>query len=205
MAINSAHVKTLTTIDDGLYRAIVSFADRTGWLQRPMELYTTASLGVIALLGVVAWWLARSRSDRRGVAATLWLGLGTLMSIGAGLALKQVFQESRPCLAIHVATVQTCPGATDYSFPSDHTVVAAALAIGVLLINRRLGMVGLVLALVEGFSRVYLGQHYPHDVAAGLALAAVVILLGWAVLRRPLTRLIELLERTPLRPLLTAT
>jgi membrane-associated phospholipid phosphatase len=138
------------------------------------------------------------------MAAVGWLGLGTLVSVAGGLLLKQVFQENRPCQAIHVATVQACPGPTDYSFPSDHTTIAVALAVGVWLVSRRLGALALVLAALEAFSRVYLGQHYPHDVIAGAVLSTVIMLGGWPLVRRPLAGLAGWLETTPLRPLLTA-
>lgn len=200
----STPTRTVTTADDGWYRAITSFAHDTGWLHAPMIAYTLVSIVLLAALALVAWWSARSRRNPAAMAAVAWLGLGTVLCVAAGLALKQVFEESRPCQAIHVATVQSCPGASDYSFPSDHMTVAVALALGLWLVDRRLGILGLVLAAIEGFSRVYLGQHYPHDVLAAVVLSAVVMLVGWLILRGPLTRLVGALERTPLRPLLTA-
>jgi membrane-associated phospholipid phosphatase len=161
---------------------------------------------MLAALLVLAWWNARRRGDLAAIGAIAWAGIGTLICIAASAVLKQVFAESRPCLAIaHVATVQPCPGPSDYSFPSNHTTIAAALAAGIWLAGRRLGLIAAVLALLEGFSRIYLGQHYPHDVLAALALAALIITGGWPLARRPLTHLIHLFTRTPLRLLLTST
>jgi undecaprenyl-diphosphatase len=53
-----------------------------------------------------------------------------------------------------------------------------------------------------GFARVYIGAHYPHDVAAGLVVGAAVSLLGYLALRPVLGWGLSLLEHTPLRPLL---
>lgn len=195
--------RPVMTIDDGWYRAVNSFAQRTGWLHRPMEVYTLVGIAALAVLAVLAWWSARAHADRRAMAAVAWLGLGTVLSILAGLALKQVFQEARPCRTIALTTVQACPGATDYSFPSDHMTVAVALAIGLWLVNHKLGLVAVALAAVEGFSRVYLGQHYPHDVLGAVVLSSVIMLGGWLLARGPLIRLIAALERTPLRVILT--
>lgn len=196
---------TVTTADDGWYRSVTSFAQHTTWLQGAVSLYTLAGIALLALLALYGWWSARARADRAAMAAFTWLALGTVLCVACGLGLKQVFQETRPCLVIHVATVQACPGATDYSFPSDHTTVAVALAIGVwLVLGRKFGILAVVLAALEGFSRVYLGQHYPHDVIAAVVLSTVVMLVGWALLRRPLVRLVGALEGTPLRPLLTS-
>lgn len=199
-----SHIRTVTTFDDGWYRSATTFARHTAWLHEPMQLYTVGGIVVLALLAVYAWWTARAHADRVSVAAVVWLGLGTIMSVGAGLMLKKVFEENRPCQAIHVVTVEACPGRTDYSFPSDHATFAVALALGIWLVNRKLGTIALALAAIEGFDRVYTGQHYPHDVFAAAILSAIVMLLGWRLARRPLTRLVEGLEQTRLRPLLTA-
>jgi membrane-associated phospholipid phosphatase len=201
----AAAVHTVTTADDGWYRDVTSFAQHTAWLHAAMAFYTLAGIGALALMAAYAWWDARRRADRAAMAAVAWLGLGTLLAVGAGLALKQVFTETRPCLAMpSVATVQPCPGPTDYSFPSDHTTVAAALAVGLWIVSRRLGLIAAVLALLEGFSRIYLGQHYPHDVAAGLALSTLILLAGWPLARHPLGRVLARLENTPVRPVLTS-
>lgn len=198
-----ARPRTVTTADDGWYRAIISFAQHTGWLQPAMKLYTVAGIGLLVLIAIYAWWGARSRGNRTVMAALVWLGIGSAVSVACGLALKQVFQENRPCQVIHVATVEACPGPTDYSFPSDHATVAFALAAGLWIVARKLGVIAVILATVEGFSRVYLGQHYPHDILAAAILSAIVMFAGWSLARRPLTRLIATLEVTPLRPLLT--
>jgi membrane-associated phospholipid phosphatase len=134
-----------------------------------------------------------------------WAGIGTVIAVAVNLGLKQVFTETRPCNALApVVTVQPCPGLTDYSFPSNHTTIAFALAVGVFLVNRRLGTIAILLAALEGFSRVYLGQHYPHDVIAAALISSALMLLGWPLVREPLIGLLRWAERTPLRPLLTS-
>jgi membrane-associated phospholipid phosphatase len=180
----------VTTADDGWYRQIDSFALHTAWLHGAMDLYTEGVFAALALMVVYAWWTARARADRAAMAAVVWTALGTLICVGCGLGLKQVFREARPCIAMHVATVQACPGPTDYSFPSDHTIVAVALAVGLWIFSRRLGIIAAVLALVEGFSRVYLGQHYPHDVLAAIVLSTVLMLAGWVLVRGLILRLL---------------
>jgi len=188
--MQSPAVSTVTTFDDGWYRSVTDFAHHTAWLNGIMSTLTVALILVLALLVLYAGWLAWRRSDRAGLAATAWTVVGSAVCVACGLLLKQVFQETRPCLAMpDVTTVQACPGPTDYSFPSDHMTVAAALAAGLWLIDRRLAVIGTVLALVEGFSRVYLGQHYPHDVLAAILLSSLIIFVGWLLVRGPLTRL----------------
>lgn len=193
------------SIDGAQFRSVTAFAQQTTWLQPIMKLYTTAGLAALCVLVLLAWWSARHRDDRAAMAAIAWTGTGTLVCIGTGLILKRVFAESRPCLAIHTATVQPCPGPSDYSFPSDHTVLAVALAAGIWLAHRRLGVLAAALAAIEGFSRVYLGQHYPHDVLAAAVLSVLIIAAGWPLVRGPLAALLRVLARTPLRPLIART
>ena len=186
-------VSTVTTFDDGWYRSVTDFARHTAWINGTMKLLTVVLIVALALMLGYAAWRAWRAADRVAVAASAWAVAGSVLSIGLGLGLKQVFQETRPCLALpDVTTVQACPGPTDYSFPSDHTTVAVALAAGLWLTNRRLGAIGGVIALMEGFSRVYLGQHYPHDVLAAFVLSGVVVLGGWPLVRKPLIRLAAL-------------
>jgi undecaprenyl-diphosphatase len=92
---------------------------------------------------------------------------------------------------------------TDYSFPSDHAVMAGAVAAGVLLAGRRLGVLAVAMAVLMAFARVYVGAHFPLDVIAGLAVGAVVCAATYLVVRPLLRWLVVTLERTPLRVLLT--
>jgi undecaprenyl-diphosphatase len=83
--------------------------------------------------------------------------------------------------------------------------MAGAVAAGVMLVSRGvLAWLAVLAALAIAFARVYIGAHYPHDVAAGLLLGAVITLVGWWALRGVLTRLVAWLAGTRLRPLLTA-
>jgi undecaprenyl-diphosphatase len=82
--------------------------------------------------------------------------------------------------------------------------MAGAVAVGLLLVDRRLGLLATVLALLMAFARVYVGAHYPFDVIAGLLVGGAVTTIGWIVVRHPMRLLVDALCRTPLRPLLAA-
>ena len=107
-----------------------------------------------------------------------------LVVIAAGSAalpsvVKLIVARPRP-------TIEHLSQLSSLSFPSEHTTQAAAiyLIIAILLskgLNRRwqewLIALAVVIALGVAWSRVYLGVHYPTDVAAGLLLGW-----GWALL-----------------------
>src|SRR6185436_6617170 len=82
--------------------------------------------------------------------------------------------------------------AADSGFPSDHATAAFAIAVAIMLRDRRWGAVALVFATVLAVGRVAMGVHYPSDVLGGAALGALCALLLWlAPVRRSLNRLAD--------------
>lgn len=162
-------------IDGGLYRTVASTADQSpGFVHFFALVGTQLGLFVILTLFAAAWWHAR-RGPARGMALTL-LGV---VSIGVAYVLSTVLkdfvQEVRPCRTLApVATIDTCPAPTDWSFPSNHAVLATVAAVALFLVWRRLAWLAIPLTLLVGVSRVFIGVHYPHDVLAGMLLGGAV-------------------------------
>ncbi|SNT33770.1 undecaprenyl-diphosphatase [Streptosporangium subroseum] len=191
------------SFDGGWYAEITEAARHTPWLNAPTEAWSTYGVLLFGVLLAAAWWGARSHGVRP-LTAALCAPLTTAAALALSAVIKLVTAEPRPCLAFpHAFLVEVCPGPGDYSFPSNHATLAGAIAVGVLLVDRRLGVLAGIAALAMAASRVYVGIHYPHDVLAGLALGAAVAWAGHLLLRRPISRLIRALTRTRLRPLFT--
>jgi membrane-associated phospholipid phosphatase len=190
-------------LDKTLFLDVNHLAQHTGWLHTPTLAYANYGLVLFALLLVVGWWAARRRRDPRAMAAALWAMAGTAVAVAVAQPVNHAVAEARPWQSIpHILTL--AGHSADFSFPSDHATMAGAAAAGLLIFHRRLGIAAAVAALLMCAARVYVGAHYPQDVAAGLALGAAVVLLGWAIVRIPLTALVRRLTATPLRPLLVA-
>lgn len=184
----------------GLFGQLNDFARNTSWLHAPMQAYAGYGVVVFALLLLAGWWLARTRGPRT-MAAALWAGAGMLLAVGLNQPIVKSVHEARP-YTVHPHILVLAHRSADYSFPSDHAVMAGAVAAGLWMVSQRLGVIAAVAALLMAFARVYIAAHYPHDVLFGLAMGAGIVLFGWLLLATLLTRLVERLARTPLRPLL---
>ncbi|WP_405585482.1 phosphatase PAP2 family protein [Streptomyces sp. NBC_01190] len=191
-------------IDGGLYTDTVDVARHSPQaLGQVVEAWSTYGLGVFAVLMLMAWWGAR-RGDPAVMARALAAPLIVALVLALDTVLKSQVQEVRPCRTIPGSfTLEACPAAGDWSFPSNHTIVAFTAAAALWATDRRLGRIGAVAAVAMGLSRIFVGVHYPHDV---LAAAVLGVALGI-----PLTRLsgraaplITSARTGPLRPLVEA-
>ncbi|MFD4993353.1 phosphatase PAP2 family protein [Cellulosimicrobium cellulans] len=165
--------------------------------------------GVLVLLGlcaVVAW-----RSRRAGasaVATTLVAGVGAVAAYAASEAVKSLVRQPRGCWEL--VEVAHCPAAGDWSFPSNHTAIAFALATAVVLAGapavrvpgavparhayrsplRQVAVwvvLPVALAVAVATARVVEGVHFPHDVVAGAAVGVAVVVAAVTVLAGPAT------------------
>ncbi|MGP4002644.1 phosphatase PAP2 family protein [Streptomyces sp. 8N706] len=166
--------------------------DAPGWFDRVME--WTGEYGIMAaMLSLVAWcwWSVRRRPEApTAVAALVWAPLAAGIALLINIPIRGFVERPRP-FRDHRGLEVLVGGKTDFSFVSDHATMAMAIGAGLFVADRKFGLAGIGLALLEGFCRVYMGVHYPTDVVGGFALGtAVVLLLAPAAmaLLTPLTR-----------------
>ncbi len=163
----------LLSADAAVVRSVNESVQRTGWL--PFFRLVAVSTGeipvtvvLVSLVGVYAW--------RRRWRIALWIATATVLNALAWPLLKQWVHRPRPDLMEQIS---------GYSFPSGHAT-GIATATGVLIVltlhsswslRLRVRLVGLwlVLALLVGLDRIFVGAHNPSDVAAGWLLGSLIV------------------------------
>ena len=191
-------------MNETLFDRINTFARATPWLHGVIAAYAAYGVVVFALLLAGGLWVARTDGRAAVLAAAVWAPLGMLLALAINQPISEAVGERRPCAALPGIIVLAHCG-KDFSFPSDHATMAGAVAAGLLVVTRRaVAWLAVAAAVLMAASRVYVAAHYPHDVAAGLLVGALITLAGWLAARRLLTRLVEALRATPLRPLLVS-
>jgi len=125
----------------------------------------------VAWNGATVWYaemVMRALWNRRAV-KRIWWGVGfplTVTGLLVELPIKSFFRRRRPFISmIQAIVIGKKPGT--WSFPSGHAAGAFAGAWLLNQISPRFAPVRYVLAALVGFSRIYLGDHYPGDVASG--------------------------------------
>jgi undecaprenyl-diphosphatase len=116
--------------------------------------------------------------------------------------LKQLFQRPRPCLALETVRLLVGCSKTNFSFPSSHASNITAQALLFAFFYRPIAVPLFLVAAGVGYSRVYVGVHYPLDVVGGilvgLACAAFFIFLTREVERRLPKRQLTSDDRKPM-------
>lgn len=156
------------------------------WLHMAMLDLTALGGGTVLTLFtlLVIGWLLVQQKYGHALFIAVAVGSGGILNT----MLKTGYARPRPALVAHLVEVSSS------SFPSGHAMNSAIvfLSLGVLLSRalpeRRLkGYVlsaGVVLTLLVGTSRVYLGVHWPTDVLAGWAIGLAWAGLVWLVAER---------------------
>lgn len=153
------------------------------WLTEAMTNVTALGSTTVLLLVSIAAACYLLLAGARRLALFLALSVGGGLVMGA--LLKLAYQRPRPDIVPHLVHVATT------SFPSGHAVDSAIVYLTLAsLAGRRLPRralrlyllaVAIMLSLLIGASRIFLGVHWPSDVAAGWTVGATwALLCSWA-------------------------
>lgn len=131
----------------------------------------------IAIGGVL---LLFKRTRTVGITVLVALLINDIMT---NMILKDLFARPRP----YVASAEIVPlikKLSSYSFPSGHTSVSFSGALVLYrMMPRKVGVPAIILAAMIGFSRLYVGVHFPTDVLGGIVIGIIASTLAYYLVR----------------------
>lgn len=171
----------LLNIDGGILLWIQDVV-RNGILDPFFQFYT--QLGNAGLLWIVLslLLLCFPKTRKAGFVSLVAMLLGLLCT---NVVLKHLVGRTRPWLVVEGLTALVAEHDPN-SFPSGHTCAAfaAASAWCRTLPRRWMKITAVVMAALMGFSRLYVGVHFPTDVLAGMAVGLFCGWLAWLIWKR---------------------
>ena len=165
------------------------------WIQENIRNgFFTVFFNLITVLGEKGWFfiaisvvlLLFRKTRKAGTTLSLACAFDGLL---LNVILKNLFKRVRPFRIESMAGVLLpaswiTPGETSYSFPSGHTGISFAVAFAAFgVLPKKFSIPLLVLASLTALSRLYLGVHYPTDIAVGILCGGISAFLSHLVIK----------------------
>jgi membrane-associated phospholipid phosphatase len=165
MMMSDWEIKIIQNIRDGA----------SAFFDRMFEMFTFLGEKEVLIVLLILVYFAYSKKVGQRLAHAI------LNSLLINNAVKGLVKRARPWTHPDATYLPVRPEtATGYSFPSGHTQTAAVTytSFALLFKRRAITIVAVAMIVIIGFSRVYLGVHYPTDVLAAIALGVGVAFAG---------------------------
>ena len=158
-----------SAVVDFLYR----WASRSSLAEDIMV--ASATLPVFVLVALLLLTTATRTSCAACAARILKAGAASALALGISALVHIIYYRPRPFVAERFTPL--IRHSQDSSFFSSHLSVAGAVVVSLWLVDRRMGVVALLLSLIMAFGRATSGLHYPSDLFVGLVVGGIASLL----------------------------
>jgi undecaprenyl-diphosphatase len=176
-----------------IFRLINNLAYKNNALDKIMlffsqyvEFIFMAAIVIVFILGVV-----KKNGEYRKVAFNTVVF--TVINLIINLIIRSIFHVDRPF--VHNKVNLLVPHDSASSFPSNHATGTMSIALGLGKYNKVLSITLTILSIIVGFSRVYVGHHYPLDVIGGYLIVFISGYIYNLKLRNKVENLYEIIEK----------
>ena len=176
-----------------LFRLINNLANKNGVMDGIMIFVSNyvpyifmAVIVIVFILGI-----KQKRFEYRKIAfSTVVI---TIINLIINLLIRSIFHVDRPF--IHNKVNLLVPHDTASSFPSNHATGTMSIALGLGKYNKTLEVIMTILSIIVGFSRVYVGDHYPADVIGAYVIVFATSYIYNLKLRSKVENLYKIVEK----------
>ena len=175
-----------------LFRLINNLANKNTVLDGIMIFFSKyvpyIFMAVIAIVFVLG--ITKKNSDYRKAAVNTFVI--TVINLVLSFIIGGIYYVDRPFVNNKVNLLFT--HTKDASFPSDHATGTMSIALGLGKYNKLVSIILTILSVIVGFSRVYVGHHYPMDVIGAYVLVFTTSYIYNLKLRSKVENLYETVE-----------
>jgi undecaprenyl-diphosphatase len=155
-------------VDWPLYQSIYDVSLHHHWVGTVFSDVEKVSIPLMVVMTVALWFFSRPGGDRKWKLACGSGFAAAALAYAVAFVIHHTWDRPRPYTTHHIS--HPWSNTTDASFPSDHASVSYAIAFAVLAFDPIAGAIFLVVATIIAVGRLFIGAHYPSDVATGLAI-----------------------------------
>ncbi|KAB2330136.1 undecaprenyl-diphosphatase [Cytobacillus depressus] len=120
---------------------------------------------------LIYMWFRNNSNKIASRNAVISAGITLVMN----LLIKLFYYKPRPFIKRRVGIL--IPSKMDSSFPSKHTLLMFAVSTSIFLYERFIGSILWVLSILTGFSRIWVGHHYPSDIIGSAFIGSITSIL----------------------------
>jgi undecaprenyl-diphosphatase len=153
-------------MDYTLFQMINQLAGRFTLIDKLMILISNRIRYVYLFILIILFF--KNRTNKRIAIET---SSSVLVTFIIHTMIKVFFYKPRPFKKRRVGIL--IPSKTDSTFPSKHTLLAFAASTSIFLFHRSLGSIMLWMSAITGFSRIWVGHHYPSDIIGSAFLGSL--------------------------------